>query len=147
VHSSEWLGTGLMVVLCVFCCVGMPLISDFIVQPYLMGVWGSPTSVLSADNLGIASICTIFVVFVLFGAIGRTSKKKQVGVYLAGTSVDNDARKFRNSMSGVSVATSRNWYMESIFGEPAIDPIGTVGCIGIIVLAFVLCLLGVPVAF
>ena len=138
VHSSEWIGTSLMVVLCVLCCVAMPIISDFIVCPYIESVWGQYHPALSADNLWIASICTLFVVGVLFGAIGRTSKKKHVGVYLSGVSADNDQRLFRNSMSGVSSASSRNWYMESLFGEQAIDPVGTVICIGIIVAAFII---------
>ena len=138
VHSSEWIGTSLMVVLCVICCVAMPFISDIIVRPYIEGVWGQYFTVLGSDNLWIASICTIFVVAVLFGAIGRTSNKKHVGVYMAGISYDNDQRKFRNSMSGVTTASSRNWYMETLFGEQAIDPMGTVICIGIIVAAFII---------
>ena len=141
VHTSEWIGTGLMVVLCIVCCIAMPLISDFIVRPYIEGVWGQYFTVLSSDNLWIASICTVFVVCVLFGAIGRTSKKKRVGVYLSGISLDNDRRVFKNSMSGETMATSRNWYIESIFGEQAIDPVGTVVCIGIIVAAFIISIL------
>ena len=137
VHLSEWIGTTLMVVLCVLCCVAMPAISEFVVRPYIEGVWGQYFTVLSSDNLWIASICTIFVVCVLFGALGRTSKKKHVGVYLSGISLDNDNRVFKNSMSGPTTASSRNWYMESLFGEQAIDPVGTVICIGIIVGAFI----------
>ena len=138
VHSSEWIGTGLMVALCVVCCVAMPLISDFVARPYIEGIWGQFFTVLSSDNLWISSICTIFVVAVLFGALGRTSKKKHVGIYLSGISIDNDAHVFKNSMSGATVARSRNWYMESIFGEQTVDPVGTVICVGIIVAAFIL---------
>jgi ech hydrogenase subunit A len=141
VHSSEWIGTGLMVVLCILCCVAMPLISDFVVRPYIEGVWGQFFTVLASDNLAIASVCTVFVVAVLFGAIGRSSNKKRVGVYLSGLSIDNSERKFKNSMSGVSMASSRNWYMESLFGEQQIDPVGTVVCIGVIVGAFIVAIL------
>ena len=137
VHSSEWIGTGLMVVLCVACCIAMPLISDLIAKPYLIGVFGQFNEVLSADNLWISSACTIFVVAMLFGALGRTTSKKHVGIYLAGSSIDNDAHIFKNSMSGATTASSRNWYMESIFGEQTVDPVGTVISIGIIVGAFI----------
>jgi len=137
VHSSEWIGTGLMVALSILCCIAMPAISDFVVRPYIEGVWGEFLTVLSSDNLWISSICSIFVVCVLFGALGRPSKKKHVGIYLSGISADNDAHVFRNSMSGTTTASARNWYMESLFGEQAIDPVGTVVCIGIIVGAFI----------
>ncbi len=141
IHTSEWIGVGLMLVLCVACCVFMPFISNDIARPYIEGLWGEFHTVLSSDNLWIASICTLFVVCVLFGALGRPSKKKHVGVYLSGISADNDARIFRNSMSGTTHATSRNWYMESLFGEAVLNSPGTIICAAIIILAFAICLL------
>ncbi len=141
VHTSEWIGVGLMVILCIACCICMPLISDGIVRPYIEGMWGQFHTVLSSDNLWIASICSIFVVCVLFGALGRPSKKKKVGIYLSGVSADNEARVFRNSMSGTSMATSRNWYMESFFGEAVLNSPGTIICSAIIIIAFVIALL------
>jgi ech hydrogenase subunit A len=129
------------VILCIACCICMPLISDGIVRPYIEGMWGQFYTVLSSDNLWIASICSIFVVCVLFGALGRPSKKKKVGIYLSGVSADNEARVFRNSMSGTSMATSRNWYMESFFGEAVLNSPGTIICSAIIIIAFGIALL------
>ena len=60
-----------------------------------------------------------FVIVVMFAGLGG-SKKKRASVYLAGVSVDSDTRGYRNSLSGETIATSRNMYLESIFGEDAI---------------------------
>ena len=124
IHSSEWFGLGLMAILCVVTCVTMPLISDYLVEPYLIGVFGTASQTISSDNLWICAIVTVFVVAVLFGALGKGTKKKQVGIYLSGISADNDARVFINSMSGTTKAEARNWYLDDMFGENRMAPIG-----------------------
>ena len=91
---------------------------------------------IAIDNLWISSILAVFVLVVLFGGV-NASKKKRVGVYLAGVSVDSDTRTYRNSLSGESVATSRNLYLDAIFGESRIKFAGEIVCAAIIVCAFV----------
>ncbi len=54
-------------------------------------------------------------------------------MYLAGVSADNEARVYRNSLSGESAATSRNMYLDGIFGEKRINPVGTVACAIVII--------------
>jgi ech hydrogenase subunit A len=76
------------------------------------------------------------VIIILFAGLGA-SKKKRVGVYLAGVSVDSDARVYRNSLSGETEATSRNMYLDSIFGEGKIRRPGEIICSAIIVVALI----------
>ena len=57
-------------------------------------------------------------------ASDRKQKSRRANVYLAGISRDNDSRAFQNSLSGTTEATTRNWYMESVFGEARIAPVG-----------------------
>ena len=66
----------------------------------------------------------------------NASKKKRADVYLSGVSVDSDTRTYRNSLSGESIATSRNLYLDSFFGETKLRPIGEVLCSAIIIIAF-----------
>ena len=68
-------------------------------------------------------------------------------MYLAGVSVDNEARVFRNSLSGESAATSRNMYLDGIFGERRINPVGTVACTVIILIAFAASAIALPGLF
>lgn len=134
IHASEWFGIGLMAILSILCCLFMPAISDFIVKPYLMGVYGSNGQAVSTDNLWICAVCTVFIIVVLFGSLNHGSKKKQVGVYLSGISADNEDRVFINSMSGTTKAEARNWYLGDMFGE---DRYGQIGSTVNIVLMFV----------
>ncbi len=123
VHGSEWVSIMLMAVLLVVSCVLLPVLSYFIAGPYITSVYGFQGQDISTDNLWIASICVCVVVIALFTGLGR-SKKKRVGVYLSGVSRNDDERAFQNSLSGESLATARNWYMEEEFGEKRMAPIG-----------------------
>lgn len=138
VHPSEWLSLYLMAALIVLCCIGMPFISDYLVMPYLEGVYGQALPTIGNDILYITAILTAVVVIVLFAGLKKTSKARQVDVYLSGISVDNANRVFRNAMSGDTRATVRNWYMTDTFGEARIRPIGEVVCSLLMVAGFVL---------
>ena len=77
----------------------------------------------------------------LFCGLGR-SKKKRVGVYLSGVSREDGTRSFQNSLSGESLATVRNWYMEEEFGETRMAPIGVTFNSILIAAAAVMALIG-----
>lgn len=134
VHRSEWAAIVLMAVLVVACCVGMPLISSVSVEPYLMGVYSVASTAIGFDNMAIMAVIVAFVVVVLFGTLGH-ARKKTVPVYMAGITVDADRRIFRGSLGGEREASSRNWYLEGVFGEKRLDKPATVLCAAIIVLA------------
>lgn len=141
VHASEWASLIIMAALLIVCCVLIPYISWEIVIPYEVSVFGLAAQDISNDDLWIASICVFVVVIALFTGIGR-SKAKKVDVYLSGVSVNDDARSFRNSLSGETEAVVRNWYMDNIFGEAKIAPIGVIFNSVIMVAALVLVLCG-----
>ncbi|MCI8468812.1 MAG: NADH-quinone oxidoreductase subunit L [Eggerthellaceae bacterium] len=125
VKPTEWASLLLMAVLLVAACVTLPLISAYVVEPYVVSVYGILGQDISTDNLWIASICVAVVCVALFAGLGG-SKQRRVGVYLAGVSRDGDERAFQNALSGTSVATARNWYMDDVFGERRIAPVGVV---------------------
>ena len=148
VHRSEWISIGLMALIAIAACVMLPTLSNFVVEPYCVdafeitvmsaGILTDYEAFFSDDTLWIISLLSIVLIIMLFAGVGRANKAKQATVYLAGVSVDNDARAYRNSLSATSVATARNWYMENIFGEKRLKRVGEVFCIVVIVAAFAL---------
>ncbi|WP_281508243.1 NADH-quinone oxidoreductase subunit L [Parvibacter caecicola] len=146
VHKSEWASLLLMVVLLICGCVALPLISAVSVEPYIVSVFGVLGQDISTDNLWLAAICAAVVFIALFTGAGRSnSKQKKVPVYLAGVSRNDDTRAFQNALSGSSEAVTRNWYLEAVFGEKRIAPIGTVFNSVLMAAAFIMVLLGVGV--
>jgi len=155
VHKSEWVAIWIMALLVVVCCVGLPVISYFIADPYISGLVAANQSVyahypydptISMENLIIASVATVFIIAVLFAGLGR-GKQRKVNVYLSGISINNEDRTFINSLSKESEATARNWYMEPIFGESRVGPIGTISAALIIILCFGASILMMPGLF
>ena len=83
---------------------------------------------------------------------GRAVRRPRIeaevaNVYLAGISRDNDSRAFQNSLSGTTEATTRNWYMESVFGEARIAPVGVAFNTLIMAAAFVIAIVAGPMGF
>lgn len=149
VHPSEWAAIVLMVALLVLACVTMPLVSSGIVEPYLLSVYAGfyePTGV-TLDNLLICIVATLVVVAVLLFGLGTKPKGRRANVYLAGVSVDSDARLYQNSLSQPQEATARNWYMEDYFSEKRLGTIGTVFCAAVIVFALGLWAIALPSIF
>lgn len=136
VHPSEWVAQAIMAAIAIVACIALPLVSSAFVEPYISGVFGQFGRSINVDDLWITSILATFVIVVFFAGLGG-SKAKRGTVYLAGVGIDPDARTYRNSLSGESTATSRNMYMEKIFGEARIRPIGEAICTIIIVVALV----------
>ncbi len=136
VHTSEWIPIMLMAVLIALGCVGLPLISLNLVEPYLYVAYGSLSFPISFDNLIIAGVAVILMIIVIFAGLGHSTARK-VDVYLAGVSVDNNNRTFKNSLSGVTQATARNWYMKDWLGEQRLDVFGTVACSVFIIALYV----------
>ena len=98
---------------------------------------GKTAQGVSTDNLWITSILTVIVVVFLFGGLRSNSKQKRVDVYLAGVNSENDRRMFRNSLTGETEATSRNMYLDGIFGEAKLRSLGEMVCTVVIVMALI----------
>ena len=121
----------------------MPTLSNLLVQPFLVVTYGALGANISVDNMYIMSIIALAVVVMLFGTLGMSrSKKKTVPVYMAGITANSDERLFRGSLGGKVKATSRNWYMNELFGEKVLDKPATIVTAVIMVVGLVASLAG-----
>ena len=136
VYKSEWVAIYLMTSLALIFCVALPLISSGVVLPYINGVYNFTMLAIDNDILALMSILSIAVIVVLLAGSMGGSNKRKVDAYLAGVSVDNASRTYRNSLSQETKATVRNMYLADTFGEERITPIAVVATTIIIVGAF-----------
>ncbi len=147
VKPTEWAALLLMACLLVLSFVFLPLFWGTLFAPYVASVNGLLGQDFATDNLWLASLCTVIVVAVLFAGLGSKQKTRRANVYRAGISRDNDSRAFQNSLSGTTEATTRNCYMESVFGEARIAPVGVAFNTLIMVAAFVIAIVAGPMGF
>ncbi len=138
VHWSEWIATMTFTILALVCCATIPLMSDYLIEPYIASVLGIAIQPILDDDLYIAAIICLVMAVVLLGGMRKFKKNVHVAdAYLSGISVDNAQRTFVNSLSQPTAATARNWYLEPVFGEAKIRPIGTIACYLLLAAAFV----------
>ncbi len=136
VYKSEWAAIYTMTALALVFCVALPVISSGVVMPYISGVYGYTMMALDSDILALMSILSIAVIFVLLAGSTGGSKKRKVDAYLAGVSVNNADRTYRNALSQEATATVRNMYLADTFGEETITPVAVVSTTIIIIGAF-----------
>ncbi len=136
VHRSEWFAIGFIAVLLLGCCLGLPLISIDVVTPYLSGQFGSSPELIGIDNLILMVVIVAFIAIVLLTPFGRDTKKRRVSVYLSGATVNSETRTYQGSMGFLRNATKRNWYLDGIFGEKRLKPLGQILCTAVLLMCF-----------
>lgn len=137
VHRSEWASMGLMAFIAVAACVLLPLLSNALIEPYIIAVYGQLGRDIPLDDLWISAVLALFTAAVFIGALRPSKRQKQGSVYLSGVMVDSGTRVYRNSLSSDEKATARNLYLEAYFNEGRFKPVGEVLCAAVIVFAFV----------
>ncbi|MEE0773049.1 MAG: proton-conducting transporter membrane subunit [Anaerovoracaceae bacterium] len=133
VHKEETFVHTALVVLTIAVCLIFPLISMYMLVPYLEIVFGGLSSmVLSADNM-IIMVVMIAVMVLLTGLFFGKSNKKIVPIYLAGVN-EGDNLTYHGSMGKDVEFKLRNWHMEKYFGEKKMNLIGGIICAAMLVI-------------
>ena len=139
VHKEEWFVQGTLVVLTILVCLIFPLVSMYMLVPYLEGVFGGLASaVLSSNNMIIMVVMLVFIILITGFCFGK-SKKKIVPIYLAGVN-EGDNRTYKGSMGKDVQFSLRNWHMDKYFGEKKMNLIG-----GILTTAMIIIGLGIMI--
>lgn len=124
IWKSEWVSIGLMATLAAVACVTFPLLSDWLVAPYVASLFGSATAAtaLSSQNLILMAVIAAAVIIMIVG-LPRYNPDRQDKPYMSGLTVDGPDRTFKNSFSQPMKASQSNWYLEGIFGEARLDKV------------------------
>lgn len=142
VHKEEWLVLTSLAVLTVVICLVFPIMSSFLVVPYLHGIYASvATLALSSGNMYIMSAMLALVVLLPLLFYGKTNKRI-VPIYMAGANLGDDLT-FRNSMQQPTAVSLKNWYMEGYFAEKKMNVIGIIATTLVLVATFSILLGGV----
>ena len=133
VHKTETFVHITLVVLVVLVCLLFPLMSSYLLVPYLELTFGGLAGgIMSSGNMLIMVIMVAVIVLMALFGFGKTSKP-QVPIYLAGANT-GDNRSYYGSMQKEVQFSLRNWHMEKYFGEPKMNLIGDVLCVAMLVI-------------
>lgn len=106
-------------VLVVISCVTFPLISKYILVPYLITLFGRITATpISTSNevIMLFMLSMLLILPISFISIRKKDRRRIVPVYMAGEN-SGDNVSFHGSLGGNKKAEFRNWYLENIFGS------------------------------
>ncbi len=142
VHKEEWFSLTVHAVLTVVICLFFPVMSTFLVVPYLESIYPSVAVLaLSSGNMYIMSAMLALVVLLPLLFYGKTNKRI-VPIYMSGVNMGDDLT-FRNSMEQPTAVSLRNWYMEGYFEEKKMNVIGIIATTVVIITVFAILLGGV----
>lgn len=134
VHGSEWVALKGLATLTIVVCILFPLISSYLVIPYLTGVYKHTEEIISQGNMMIMSSMVVLLVILPLLAFGH-SNKKLVNTNMAGENVGDDLH-FRSALKSPVEMSLRNWYMENWFGEKKVLASGCVLAVCAIIVEF-----------
>ena len=133
VHRSEVAVHLILVVLVILVCLIFPLISTYMLVPYLEVVFGGLAGgIMSSGNMTIMVIMIAVLVLLAAMFFGK-SKKEKTPIYMAGANT-GDNRTYYGSMQQEYEVSLRNWYMDKYFGERKMNIIGDVLCVAMLVI-------------
>ncbi len=111
----EWTALKTLAALTLIVCVLFPVISEYMVIPYLALTYHATAEVIAQSNLWIMSLL-VFLLIILPLRFGKTRHKRQVITNLSGENLGHDT-EYRGAAGHVVPISLRNWYLETWFGE------------------------------
>ncbi|MGI6737418.1 MAG: NADH-quinone oxidoreductase subunit L [Anaerovoracaceae bacterium] len=139
IHGEETFVHITLSVLTIVLCLIFPLISSYLLIPYLQDNFGSVDAVgLSADNMLILCVIVVVLILLFLFGFGKT-RKRIVPIYMNGVNEGDDLH-FVNAMQQSEAVSLRNWYMDKYFNEYRMNVIGVVltACTIVITWGFVI---------
>lgn len=116
--ADQWTSLIIHSALMILLCFIFPTISSHVITPYLAGVYGQASAVLSGDNI-IIMIIMLVLIFVIPMLSTIMLKHHQIAIedaYLAGVNT-GDQLTFYDSMGQPKRMWISNWYLTDLFGE------------------------------
>lgn len=121
VHRSEWIALMVMAVLSMLCCVGLPRPVHVPGRAlHLRRVRRVSARASARRTSGLPPCFRPWCSWSCSAAWAPSRSSGFPSTLPASARTTPTGGRFRNSLSGETMATSRNWYMEGVFGEPKI---------------------------
>lgn len=117
--KSEWTSLISLSVLMVSLCLSFPLVSTYLIEPFLMEMYHQYVpNLIGTGNLYIMimMLCTILILPIAVRVLTLGKKNKIVMSYMGGANAGDD-RNFTDSFGDEKPMYLANWYMPDYFGE------------------------------
>ncbi len=134
VNIQEWVALYILSALTVLVTFLFPLISGYLVEPWVFGIYGTTTR-LAQENISIMLLMLFLVVVLPFSLLYYRKGRRRVGPYMAGITT-RDRMHYTGAIGIDREVTLGNYYMEYYFGEKKLTKIVIPLCIIFLIVMF-----------
>ncbi|HOM01912.1 MAG TPA: proton-conducting transporter membrane subunit [Acetivibrio sp.] len=144
-HIDEEIPIFIHAILVVLSCFTFPLISEYVLVPYLSGLFG-PSVLMpigtSDVNIMLIMLSMLLILPISFIPIYKSDRRRIVPVYMAGENT-GDNESFYGALHTKRKVKLHNWYMESFFEVKKLAFWSNIVCVAIILVGVVLLIGGI----
>lgn len=123
VKGSEMLALGTLSIGTILVCLLFPVISAFLVNPYVKEVFGQAALMDQGNVIIMLIMMGLVLLLPIRLVIYRSKDLKEVSIYLGGANAD-EPKRFHGSMGSVQKLYIENYYMDRYFGESSLFKLG-----------------------
>ena len=116
-------------------CLLFPIVSQYIVEPFLTQMFGTAQTVISEGNQHIMLMLLAMILLLPLG-LRFLTRGKLTTVYMGGIN-SGDNRHFEGAGGETKRMYLSNWYMERYFGEQRLFKIAALICLALLVFALI----------
>jgi len=135
VDRSEWIALVSIAGLSIITTFIFPLISTFLVKPFLIRNYGYTTQI-SQYNITIMIMMLVLIVVLPLSVLLPHRKHRHAAIYMGGVTT-NANLQFTGALGIKRQVELSNYYLESMFGEKKLKTLGIYLCTGIIAIMFI----------
>jgi len=125
ITGGEWAALGTLATLTICMCLLFPLVSTFLVEPFVLGVYGTTTQ-LSQDNVVIMMMMLVVILVLPLSMVYYGQKRRHMDPYACG--VTTAEMRYEGSLGIDRELTVKNYYLENMFGEEKLMKYGIAFC-------------------
>ncbi len=136
VDANEWAALVSMAGLTVVTIFIFPLISTYLLEPFLLANYGHTAALLSQDNIIIMILMLFLLVVLPLGILLPHRQHRHVSAYMGGRTTTPDMH-FSGSLGMQRQMELSNYYLDKYFGETKLRTAGIYICTVLIAIMFV----------
>lgn len=141
ISTQEYSALVPLTVLMVAVCIGFPLLSSYLVVPYVFGIYGMAATLGQANT--IIMVMMVFMVLVMPLTLLHFRKDRKILPHYVGGRPSTPDMHFNGSIGVQRPVALGNYYLADYFGEERLSHIGNALCIILIAMIAVALLMGV----
>lgn len=125
VAKPQWFVLASLAAMTIFICAFFVPVAKFLIEPYLLEIYGKAISMSAANLLTISIMLTLVSMFPLM-FLRYNKDVKVVDAYMSGANTGDKSLQFLGALRDVKDMEMKNYYLQDVFGEQGLMRLGVI---------------------